>query len=195
MTDIKLKNGKEIMDSNKTSQEHKGLVLPGLKAHLIFWLFTIAGLALDLWTKKAVFEWLDNRHSYTVIDGFVQLVRALNDGAAFGLFSGKVLLLTIVPIVALVASVVFFLFGGPQPRKVYVALGLVAAGACGNLYDRIFNGGLVRDFIDVYYHSYHWPTFNVADSLLCIGVVILILPMIWEVFIRKPAQKHGQQQK
>jgi signal peptidase II len=195
MTDIKVKNGKEIMDSNKTSAERKGLILPDLKAHLIFWLFTVSGLAFDLWTKKAVFEWLENRHSYTVIGGFIELVRALNDGAAFGLFSGKIFLLTIVPIVALVASVAFFLFGGPQPRKVYVALGLVAAGACGNLYDRIFNGGLVRDFIDVYYGSHHWPTFNVADSLLCIGVAIIMLPMIWEVFIRKPAQTHAQQQK
>ncbi len=195
MTDIKLKNGKEIMDSNETSKKHKGLILPDLKAHLIFWLFTIAGLAFDLWTKKAVFEWLENRHSFPVIDGFVQLVRATNDGAAFGLLSGKIFLLTIVPIVALIASVAFFLLGGPQPRKVYVALGLVAAGACGNLYDRIFNGGLVRDFIDVYYRGYHWPTFNVADSLLCIGVAILILPMIWEVFIRKPAQKHARRQK
>lgn len=183
------------MDSNETSTEHKRLILPDLKAHLIFWLFTIAGLALDLWTKKAVFEWLENRHSYTVINGFIELVRATNNGAAFGLFSGKILLLTIVPIVALVASIVFFLFGGPQPRKVYVALGLVAAGACGNLYDRIFNGGFVRDFIDVYYRNYHWPTFNVADSLLCIGVVIIMLPLIWEVFIRKPAQTHAQQQK
>jgi len=179
----------------KTPTEHKGLILPDLKAHLIFWLFTIVGLVLDLWTKKAVFEWLEERHSYTVIDGLVQLVRAVNDGAAFGLFSGKILLLTIVPIVALVASVVFFLFGGPQPRRVYIALGLVAAGACGNLYDRIFNGGYVRDFIDVYYRGYHWPTFNVADSLLCIGVAVLIIPMIWEVFILKPDQKHDQPQK
>jgi len=121
LTDINVKDGKEIMDSNETSIEHKGLILPGLKAHLLFWLFTIAGLAFDLWTKKAVFEWLENRHSYTVIDGFVQLVRATNDGAAFGLFPGKIFLLTIVPIVALIASVAFFLFSGPQPRKVYVA--------------------------------------------------------------------------
>ncbi len=184
-----------MMDSNETSTEHKGLVLPDLKAHLIFWLFTIAGLTFDLWTKKAVFEWLESRHSYMVIGGFIELVRATNNGAAFGLFSGKILLLTIVPIVALVASVVFFLFGVQQPRKVYVALGLVAAGACGNLYDRIFNGGFVRDFIDVYYRNYHWPTFNVADSLLCIGVAIIMLPLIWEVFIRKPAQTHAQQQK
>ena len=192
---MKLKDGKEIMDSSKAITGHKGLILPDLKAHLIFWLVMIAGLAFDLWTKKVVFDWLEDRHTYSVIGGFIELVRALNNGAAFGLFSGKIYLLIIVPIVALIASIVFFLFGGPQPRKAYVALGLIAAGACGNLYDRIFNGGMVRDFIDVYYNGYHWPTFNVADSLLCIGVAILILPMIWEVFIQKPAQKHDRQQR
>ena len=183
------------MDSNKTISKHKVLILPDLKAHLIFWPLTVVGLILDLWTKKAVFDWLEYREVYVVIDGFIQLVRALNDGAAFGLFSGKTFLLTIVPVVALVASVAFFLFGGPQPRKVYVALGLIAAGACGNLHDRMFNGGLVRDFIDVYYRGYHWPAFNFADSLLCIGVMLLMLPMVWGTFIRKPAQKHAQQQK
>jgi len=195
MTDINTKDSKECMNSNKTPSKHKVLILPDLKAHLIFWPLIIIGLILDLWTKKAVFDWLEYREVYIVIDGFIQLVRALNDGAAFGLFSGKTFLLTIVPIVALVASLVFFLFGGPLPRKVYMALGLIAAGACGNLYDRIFNGGLVRDFIDVNCRGYHWPAFNVADSLLCIGVAVLMLPMIWEAFIRKPAQKHARQQK
>jgi signal peptidase II len=64
----------------------------------------------------------------------------------------------------------FFLFSGTKQRLVHVALGLFAAGVCGNLYDRIFNDGLVRDFIDVYYRQYHWPAFNVADSMLCIAV-------------------------
>ena len=128
-----------------------------------------------------------------IITGFIALdLRLLQSSVALQIATAS---RCVAAIVALVASIVFFLFGGPQPRKVYVALGLVAAGACGNLYDRIFNGGFVRDFIDVYYRNYHWPTFNVADSLLCIGVVIIMLPLIWEVFIRKPAQTHAQQQK
>ena len=54
---------------------------------------------------------------------------------------------------------------------VQVALGLFAAGVSGNLWDRIFNGGQVRDFIDVvYWPGRHWHTFNVADAMLCIAV-------------------------
>jgi signal peptidase II len=56
-----------------------------------------------------------------------------------------------------------------------IAVSCINAGIIGNLYDRFFNEGRVRDFIDVYVGSYHWPTFNVADSLLCIGVGILLL--------------------
>ena len=57
-----------------------------------------------------------------------------------------------------------------------VALSLFAAGVAGNLYDRAFNDGLVRDFIDImYWPGKHWPAFNVADSMLCTAVGLLIL--------------------
>lgn len=126
------------------------------------------------------------------MDGFLQLVRAENNGAAFGLFAGKSLLLTSVSVAAMVAILGVFLFGGNRQKLVNIALGLFAAGVCGNLYDRAFNGGLVRDFIDVYYRGYHWHTFNVADALLCVGVGLLIISSF---FIEQPAQKHDRQQK
>jgi signal peptidase II len=146
------------------------LALPDLSAQLIFWPLVVVGIALDLWSKKAVFDWLEHRGSVSIIDGFLRLVMALNNGAAFGLFSGHPYWLTVVSVVALIVIFALFLFSGTKQRLVHVALGLFAAGVCGNLYDRIFNDGLVRDFIDVYYRQYHWPAFNVADSLLCIAV-------------------------
>lgn len=179
------------MDSNKTTS----LSLPDFKAHLIFWPIIILGLVLDLWTKKAVFDWLDSRPDYVVIDGFMKLVMARNDGAAFGLFSGKTFLLTVVPIGALITSLIFFLSCGRQQRKIHIALGLIAAGACGNLYDRIFNDGWVRDFIYVYYRSFDWPAFNIADSLLCIGVAVLVVPMVWEIMLEKLARIRDRQRK
>lgn len=104
---------------------------------------------------------------------------ATNNGAAFGLFAGHPYWLIVVSVVALVVILVCFLFGGAKQRLVNVALGLFAAGICGNLYDRIFNDGLVRDFIDVYYRQHHWPAFNVADSLLCIAVGLGIISCLW----------------
>ena len=165
---------------------------PDLKAHLIFWPLTLGGLALDLWTKKAVFDWLGDQGNVSIINNSLRLVKALNDGAAFGIFAGKPYFLTAVSAIALLVILGVFLFSGTHSRLVHVALGLFTAGICGNLYDRIFNDGLVRDFIDVYYHNSHWPSFNVADSLLCIGVGLLFISTL---ITEKSAQKHAQQQK
>lgn len=167
-------------------------IMPDLKAHLIFWPLAFLGLAFDLWTKKAVFNWLEDQEAYSIIDGFLQLIKAQNNGAAWGIFSGKSILLVSVASVALIAIIVVFLFSGRQPKIIHAAMGFFAAGVSGNLYDRFFNDGLVRDFIDVYYHDIHWPTFNVADSLLSIGVGLLIISTF---FTGKPAQKHDQPQK
>ena len=168
--------------------------LPNFKAHLIFWSLAIGGLLLDLWSKKAAFEWLGQQQSQNVsiIDGFLRFIIALNDGAAFSSFAGKPYILMAISCVALVVVIGVFLFSGTQHRLIHIALGLFTGGICGNLYDRIFNDGLVRDFIDVYIGNKHWPTFNVADSLLCIGVGLLIV----STFItEKSSQKHAQQHK
>ena len=166
--------------------------LPDAKTHIIFWSLMISGLALDLWTKKAVFDWLKPMESYPIIDGLLRLIIAENNGAAFNMFAGKPYFLAAVSLIAMAGIFAVFLLSGGMHKLVHIALGLFAAGVCGNLYDRLFNNGSVRDFIDVYRGDYHWPTFNVADSLLCIGVGLLIISSF---FTEKPAQKHDQRQK
>ncbi|NQT02228.1 MAG: signal peptidase II [Planctomycetes bacterium] len=185
--------------STQPNMEHAPLnrlsgVLPDLKAHLIFWSLTLGGLVLDLWSKKAVFDWLGQQqsHGLSIINDFIRFIIAVNNGAAFGTFAGKPFFLTAVSVIALMIVLGVFLFSGTRHRLVHIALGLFTAGICGNLYDRIFNDGLVRDFIDVYYRDYHWPTFNVADSLLCIGVGLLIISTF---LTEKSSQKHPQQRK
>ncbi|UCF15784.1 MAG: signal peptidase II [Phycisphaerales bacterium] len=184
-------NGKWSRTDRLSVERLRGL-LPDAGTHFIFWSLAAGGLLLDLWTKKAAFDRLEQGEALPVIDGFLQLVRAENNGAAFGLFEGRVYFLTAVSVFAMIAIFGVFLFGGNRQKLVNVALGLFAAGVCGNLYDRAFNGGLVRDFIDAYYLNYHWHTFNVADALLCIGVGLLIISSF---FIEKPARKHDRPQK
>ncbi|KPL20099.1 MAG: hypothetical protein AMJ75_12325 [Phycisphaerae bacterium SM1_79] len=149
-------------------------------------------MALDLWTKEAVFDWLEHGEVFPVISGFFQLVRATNKGAALGMLADRPYLLTAASVAALAAIFAVFLFGGSRQKLVLISLGLFSAGVCGNLYDRIFNDGSVRDFIDVYYRDYHWPAFNVADSLLCIGVGLLIISIF---STGKPSQRHARQHK
>jgi signal peptidase II len=192
MTELNTENNGARLSSNRLFLRRRIFILPGLKAQLIFWLLMIAGLALDLWTKRAVFDWLENSGSVSIIDGFLRFVKASNDGAAFGLFSGHPYLLIMVSVVALIVIFAFFLFGGTEKRLIHVAFGLFTAGVCGNLYDRIFNDGRVRDFIDVYYRQYHWPAFNIADTMLCIGIGVLILSTF---FTDKPYQTRARQHK
>jgi signal peptidase II len=167
--------------------------LPTGKAHLVFWITAFLGTALDLWTKSAVFRWLEPGGEYPVIDGFLHLVTRLNDGAAFGIAGGQRPLLIAVSGIALIVIVAVFMFSANEHKLLPAALGLFTAGVCGNLYDRIFNEGLVRDFIDVvYWPGKHWPAFNVADSLLCIAVGLLLISSL---FTGKSSQRHPQQQK
>jgi signal peptidase II len=192
MTEIKTNASSARPSSSRAFFKHIAFSLPDVRTHLIFWSVMIGGLALDLWTKKAVFDWLRPHQTFPVLDDCLRLIIARNDGAAFNLFAGKPYFLAIISIIAILGIFVVFLFSGGMHKLIHVALGFFAAGVCGNLYDRLFNNGKVRDFIDAYWGTYHWPTFNVADSLLCIGVGLLVISTF---LIEKPAQKRGRQQK
>jgi signal peptidase II len=162
--------------------------------HLLFWPVFAVGLILDLWSKAAIFRWLENgdRDNFTLIESLLRIQLALNSGAAFGLAAGQRWPLIAVSITALVVVLAIFLFSGPHRKIITITLALFAAGVGGNLYDRLFNNGLVRDFIDVYWRGRHWPAFNVADSLLCIAVGLLVLSGF---FSHQPCQKRAQPQK
>jgi signal peptidase II len=170
------------------------MIVRDLKVHITFWSLTVAGLSLDLWTKKAIFNFLDTQPDYTfpIIKGFLSLVKATNDGAAFGIAQGRRNILTVVSIIAFFVIVGIYLFSAKKRLLFYVALSFFTAGICGNLYDRIFNYGMVRDFIDVvYWPGRHWPAFNVADSLLCIAVALIL----WCSFTEKPSETPAPQHK
>ncbi len=155
-----------------------GAELPDVIGHLIFWPLLLAGLAADLWTKQAVFNWLRDRpgQGAEILDGFLSFRLALNMGAAFGIASGRLTFLVGVSALALLIIFGVFFLGSARQRMVQIALGLFAAGVSGNLWDRLFNGGQVRDFIDVvYWPGRHWHTFNVADAMLCVAVGVLVV--------------------
>jgi len=92
----------------------------------------------------------------------------------------------------LIVVLAIFLLSTTERKLVPIALGLFAAGVCGNLWDRIFNDGSVRDFIDVYYRQYHWPAFNIADIMLCVAVGLLIVST---VFTERLSRRRGRQHK
>ena len=191
MTDLKREESGARPSSGRAFLKRQPFVLPGLKAQLVFWPLMTIGLALDLWSKSAVFDWLQQRNSVSIIDGFLQIVAVENAGAAFGIAIGRHYLLAF-SVIALIVIFTIFLFSTAGPISVHIALGLLAAGVCGNFYDRIFNAGSVRDFIDVaYWPGRHWPAFNIADTMLCVGVGLLIISgFLSEKSARRRARKH-----
>ena len=188
-----LESTQDIGADRKVAQEEILSRFPDKTAHLVFWPIFIFGILADLWTKSAIFAWLltEPKEEYTVIEGLFRLVRWENDGAAFSIAEGQRIMLVTISAVALVAVMGIFFFGKVHQRLMQVALAMFAAGITGNFYDRAFNDGLVRDFLDFFWNGHHWPAFNVADSLLCTAVGLLLISNLTAAF----SQKHAHEQK
>lgn len=146
---------------------------------LRFLFISLAVLALDQWTKWLVELHLPLHVSQVVVPGFFNLTHVQNSGVAFGLFaaqgmSGGSWMLTLLGLGALTAVALYFWFTPADNRLLLTALVLVVGGALGNLFDRVATGA-VTDFVDVYVGAHHWPAFNVADSAISIGIVLMAL--------------------
>jgi signal peptidase II len=134
---------------------------------------------LDQGTKWFVREHIAYGELIEVIPGFMNLTHLTNTGAAWGMFSSQNLSLTVLSVVMLALMVIFrrsFLSDTLWHR---IALGLLCGGIIGNLVDRIKLRG-VTDFLDFYAGGWHWPSFNVADSAICVGVSIYIVTTLLE---------------
>jgi signal peptidase II len=150
----------------------------------IFIPLLVVGLVLDQVTKLLVLFKLPLGRQVPLIPGLLNLVHIHNKGAAFGLLSGwsaEYAWLFFVATTGLVLVVLAYLLWRLPNDHWPTALGysLILTGALGNLIDRVRLGEVV-DFIDVYWGRYHWPAFNVADSLVCVGTAILVWVIIRE---------------
>lgn len=114
--------------------EHSAIA--SLASHLRLWPVAVAGLALDLWSKEWAFRALDHDRPRTIMEGWLGFQLSLNPGALFGLGAGFAPLFVGASVLALMFVLYLFIHSTPQHRSMHVALGLVLAGALGNLYDR-----------------------------------------------------------
>ncbi len=147
-------------------------------AKLRYLLVALAVLVADQWTKWLVEVHLPPHSAHPVVPGFINLTHIRNNGVAFGLFAsdggGNSWLLTALGLAALAAVLAYFWLASAHDRVLLVALALVVGGALGNLIDRVASGA-VTDFVDVYVGTRHWPAFNVADSAISVGIVLMAL--------------------
>jgi signal peptidase II len=145
-------------------------------------LIALAVLLLDRITKWAIAQTIPLEDTINIIPGFFRLTHLENTGAAFSLFADssspfRTTLLIAFSVAALsVVSVLLW-----KDRRVFhsgtLALSLILGGAVGNLWDRIANGK-VTDFLDFYIGIHHWPPFNVADSAIVVGALMLFMRML-----------------
>jgi signal peptidase II len=145
-------------------------------------LIALAVLLLDRITKWAIAQTIPLEDAVNIIPGFFRLTHLENTGAAFSLFADstspfRTALLIVFSVAALaVVSVLLW-----KDRSVFhsgtLALSLILGGAVGNLWDRV-SDGKVTDFLDFYIGVHHWPPFNVADSAIVVGALLLFMRML-----------------
>jgi signal peptidase II len=158
------------------------------------WAGSIVGivLVLDQITKYIVRANIRLHEIITVVPGFFNLTHVRNKGAAFGLLanlpefwrSAFFITVTIVAVAAIAVLIV-----KSQERLLVSAFSLIAGGAVGNVIDRMRYGEVV-DFIQWYVKSYYWPSFNVADSAISIGVALLAIDMLFATSTKSQAPKY-----
>ena len=148
----------------------------------LFSAIALIGLVADQATKLYIDRSMLLFQSIPVIDGLFNITYVRNKGAAFSFLSHASWRLPFfIAISAVAAAVIVMAFKRLRndQRLAQASLAMIFSGAVGNLIDRVHRGEVV-DFLDVYWRTYHWPAFNVADSLICVGVALLALDMLRE---------------
>jgi signal peptidase II len=144
----------------------------------------LAVLVADRLTKALVESRISEHAVVRVIPGFFNLINTKNSGAVFGLFSEssvwwKTPLLVVVSAAMLMGVVALVLRTQSMHWGMRFGLALILGGAVSNLYDRV-HSGLVEDFLDFYLRSYHWATFNLADSAIVVGTGFIIFQVLFD---------------
>lgn len=161
--------------------------LEGKKGHL---LLSLGVLVLDQWSKWWIETELPLHSTRQVIEGFFNLTHVRNTGVAFGFLAGRgdgigPVLLSLLGFAALGFVGLYFWRAARDERSLLVGLALILGGAVGNLLDRLASGA-VTDFLDFYVGSYHWHTFNVADSAITVGIGCMLLD-----YLRRPREEEA----
>lgn len=157
-----------------------------------YYLIALFILVLDHATKWAVRTKLDRDLPVTLIPGYLRLSYWENSGVAFGLFDSvvsvwKPYVLAAMAVVAVTAVVIYSLHLPAERRLLHLALAVLTGGILGNFADRLMRGYVV-DFIDFHIHDFFsWPTFNVADSAITIGIGLLLIDTVLNPEVEKVA--------
>lgn len=143
----------------------------------IYWL-ALLFFIIDLVSKQLIIRLIDLSESIKIIPNFFYLTYVRNEGAAFSIFENQHVLILLVTFFAL-----FFINNYLTKQKINkiesFSYSLITGGILGNLFDRIVYGYVI-DFFDFRFGSYHYPVFNLADTFIVVGVIILMIYSFYE---------------
>lgn len=146
----------------------------------MIFIIVLATLSLDRLTKFLITKNLFQNQSIPIIKGIFHITLVHNRGAAFGILKNQIPLFIITSLFAIIL-IYFNLKENRQSKSYSIALSLILAGALGNLVDRLFFGYVI-DFLDFRI----WPVFNVADSAITIGAILLG----WSILFKKNVSRN-----
>ena len=150
--------------------------------YTLFAVLTVVGILIDQATKLYIDRSMHLFDSIPVLPDFFHITYVRNRGAAFSFLSDASWRLPFfigISLVASVAILVAFHKLRDDQKLAQVSLAMIFSGAVGNLIDRVRLGEVI-DFLDAHWYRHHWPAFNVADSLICVGVFLLAADMLLE---------------
>jgi signal peptidase II len=152
----------------------------------------ISFFAIDIYTKRLASLQVDyiiqktvGVHTYIYINDYLNIVKVINTGISFGMCRNLIYAQIILSLTTsiIVGFICYLLYNAKTNYKI-TTYSMIIAGGLGNIYDRILFGG-VFDFLDFHFKEYHWPAFNIADSIICIGVFLLIFEDLFKKVIYK----------
>ncbi len=138
---------------------------------------------IDQLSKYAVQHMLTLHNPIEVIPGFFNITYIFNPGAAFGLFGNisETVRMTILIGISLIAfAILFYMYIKIRERDnlVLIPIAMIIGGAAGNLIDRV-RFQMVVDFLDFYWGLFHWPAFNIADTAITVGTILLVILVLF----------------
>jgi signal peptidase II len=178
----KIESGPRGLDYGKSKIQR-------ILAYRWLWICVVLALSLDQWSKAWITARLPlgsyGKHGLTIFPGFLNLVHVGNTGAAWSMFTGKSTVLAVIAVATLAAIFIWRRQLGLRLPSAQICFGLLCGGTVGNLCDRILRGHVV-DFLDFHFGRYTYPTFNVADSAIFLGVFGYVL---WS--LKQPEPRRG----
>jgi len=136
--------------------------------------FTLIFLVLDICSKLIISKYLNINESIQIIKGFLNITHVRNTGVAWSLFNDRISLVLIISAIVIMGIIFYVRKNYPKALADKIAYSMILGGAIGNFINRIIYG-YVTDFIDIKIFGYNYPVFNLADTFIVIGVILLII--------------------